>query len=150
MGTIVQTDAEVDRLMVTTGAAVGLLYDTGHCLFAGGEPAALLERHIARVVHVHCKDVRQDVLAKSLADDTSFMDAVLNGIFTVPGDGCIDYAPLLRRLAEHGYGGWLVVEAEQDPRKAHPLPYARMGYRNLRSMAVAAGFQVVDPPKEGG
>jgi inosose dehydratase len=136
--------------MAATGQAAGLLYDTGHCLFAGGNPASLLERHIARVVHVHCKDVRQDVLTKSLAGDTSFMDAVLNGIFTVPGDGCIDYPPLLRRLSDRGYSGWLIVEAEQDPRKAHPLTYATLGNRNLRSLAVAAGFQVIDPPEERG
>jgi inosose dehydratase len=150
MGTIVQTDTEIDRLMATTGEAAGLLYDTGHCLFAGGDPAALLERHIARVVHVHCKDARRDVLERSIANDTSFMDAVVNGIFTVPGDGCIDYAPLLRRLADYGYRGWLVVEAEQDPRKAHPLTYASMGHRNLRSMAITAGFQVIDPPQASG
>ena len=108
MGTIVQTDAEIDRLMATTGEAAGLLYDTGHCLFAGGDPAALLERHIARVVHVHCKDVRDAMCwNESMADDTSFMDAVLNGIFTVPGDGCIDYVPLLRRLADTAIAaGW--------------------------------------------
>jgi len=128
---------------------VGLLYDTGHCLFAGGDPAALLARHIARVVHVHCKDVRRDVLRRALATDSSFMGAVLDGIFTVPGDGCIDYPALLRPLAEHGYAGWLVVEAEQDPRKAHPLTYARMGQRNLGAMAVAAGFLVVDLPDSG-
>jgi inosose dehydratase len=150
MGTIVQKDAEIDRLMATTGAAVGLLYDTGHCLFAGGDPAALLERHIARVVHVHFKDVRQDVLTKSLADNTSFMDAVLNGIFTVPGDGCIDYLPLLRRLSDCGYQGWLVVEAEQDPRKAHPLTYASLGHRNLHSLASAAGCEVIEPLEERG
>jgi inosose dehydratase len=149
MGTIVQTDAEIDRLMAMTGEAVGLLYDTGHCLFAGGDPAALLARHIARVVHVHCKDARRDVLDRALATDASFMGAVLDGIFTVPGDGCIDYAPLLRRLAEHGYRGWLVVEAEQDPRKAHPLTYARIGHRNLRAMAAAAGFQVIEPSDGG-
>jgi inosose dehydratase len=149
MGTIVQTDTEIDRLMATTGEAVGLLYDTGHCLFAGGDPAALLARHIARVVHVHCKDVRRDVLRRALATDSSFMGAVLDGIFTVPGDGCIDYPALLRPLAEHGYAGWLVVEAEQDPRKAHPLTYARMGQRNLGAMAVAAGFLVVDLPDSG-
>ena len=149
MGTIVQTDAEIDRLMATTGDAVGLLYDTGHCLFAGGDPAALLTRHIARVVHVHCKDARRDVLDRALATDASFMGAVLDGIFTVPGDGCIDYLPLLRRLAAHGYGGWLVVEAEQDPRKAHPLTYARIGHDNLRALAIAAGFEVIDPPDNG-
>ena len=99
-------------------------------------------------MHVHCKDVRQTVLEDSLANDTSFMDAVLNGIFTMPGDGCIDYPPLLRRLSDHGYRGWLVVEAEQDPRKAHPFTYASLGHRNLRSMAIAAGLPVIGPPAD--
>jgi inosose dehydratase len=142
MGTIVETDAEIDRLMAATGPAVGLLYDTGHCLFAGGDPAALLERNAARVVHVHCKDVRRPVLEGARAEDTSFMGAVLDGIFTVPGDGCVPFPALLRRLREAGYAGWLVVEAEQDPRKAHPLTYARMGYRNLKAAAEEAGFQI--------
>jgi inosose dehydratase len=142
MGTIVETDAEIDLLMQHTGEEVGLLYDTGHCLFSGGDPAGLLERHLGRVVHVHCKDVRSAVLERARAEDMSFMDAVLNGIFTVPGDGCIDFLPLLRRLADRGFSGWLVVEAEQDPRKAHPLTYATMGYRNLAATAVAAGFTV--------
>ncbi len=145
MGTIVETDAEVDRLMTTTGKAAGLLYDTGHCLFAGGDPAALLQRHIARVVHVHCKDVRRAVLDRALAEDMSFMGAVLEGVFTVPGDGCIAFTSLLRQLHDVGYTGWLVVEAEQDPRKAIPLTYARLGHRNLRTMATEAGFQVIDP-----
>ena len=143
MGTIVQSDAEIDHLMASTGEAVGLLYDTGHCVFAGGDPAALLARHIRRVAHVHCKDVRQAVLTRALAEDMSFMDAVLAGIFTVPGDGCIDFPPLLRRLCDAGYAGWLVVEAEQDPRKAHPLTYARLGYRNLSAMAKEAGLRVL-------
>jgi inosose dehydratase len=142
MGTIIETDTEIDLLMRHTGPAVGLLYDTGHCLFSGGDPTALLARHLARVVHVHCKDVRPDMLKRARAEDMSFMGAVLEGIFTVPGDGCIDFGPLLRRLAERGYEGWLVVEAEQDPRKAHPLTYATMGYRNLSALAHAAGFTV--------
>jgi inosose dehydratase len=142
MGTIVETDAEIDRLMATTGQAVGLLYDTGHCLFAGGDPAALLERHVGRVVHVHCKDVRRPVLERARAEDMSFMGAVLEGIFTVPGDGGVPFPALLRRLAGAGYAGWLVVEAEQDPRKAHPLTYARLGYRNLKAAAEEAGFRV--------
>ncbi len=144
MGTIVQTDAEIDQMMANTGEAVGLLYDTGHCLYAGGDPDALLRRHITRVVHVHCKDARRAVLERALAEDMSFMAAVLEGIFTVPGDGCIDFPLLLRRLSEHGYEGWLVVEAEQDPRKAHPLTYARMGYANLTKMARDAGFFVLE------
>jgi inosose dehydratase len=143
MGTIVETEADIDRLMAGTGEAVGLLFDTGHCLFAGGDPAALLERNIARVVHVHCKDVRRAVLDRALAEDMSFMGAVLEGVFTVPGDGCIGFTPLLRRLRERGYSGWLVVEAEQDPRKAHPLTFARRGYRNLHASAIEAGFDVI-------
>ena len=140
MGTIVESEADIDRLMASTGDAVGLLFDTGHCLFAGGDPAAVLGRHVGRVVHVHCKDVRRDVLHRAVRDDMGFMDAVLEGVFTVPGDGCIEFPPLLLRLREAGYAGWLVVEAEQDPRKAHPLTYARLGYRNLRAMAAAAGL----------
>lgn len=143
MGTIVETEEEIDRLMASTGRAVGLLYDTGHCLFAGADPLSLLKRHIARILHVHCKDARRAVLERARAEDMSFMDAVLDGIFTVPGDGCIDYLPILRELHEHGYTGWLVVEAEQDPRKAHPLTYAEMGYRSLRALAEAAGFEVI-------
>ena len=142
MGTIVETDAEVDRLMAVTGPAVGLLFDSGHSAFAGGDPVALATRHLGRIVHVHCKDVRPEKLARARADDLSFMAAVLDGVFTVPGDGSVDYPTILRRLAEAGYAGWLVVEAEQDPRKAHPLTYARMGYENLLRLARDAGFTV--------
>jgi inosose dehydratase len=142
MGTIVETDAEVDRLMGATGEAVGLLFDSGHCLFSGGDPHALLERHVGRVVHVHCKDVRKPVLERARATDMSFMAAVLDGIFTVPGDGSVDFLALLGPLAARGYDGWLVVEAEQDPAKAHPLTYATMGYRSLLATAIEAGFEV--------
>jgi inosose dehydratase len=142
MGTIVESEADIDRLMASTGDAVGLLFDTGHCLFAGGDPAAILDRHVDRVVHVHCKDVRQDLLRRAMAQDMTFIQAVLEGVFTVPGDGCIAFTPLLRRLCGAGYAGWLVVEAEQDPRKAPPLTYARLGYGNLRTMAEAAGFVI--------
>ena len=125
-----------------TGAAVGLLYDSGHAAFAGGDPVALARRHVERIVHVHCKDCRPAVLAAARRDDMSFMAAVMAGIFTVPGDGFIDYPAILKILADAGYAGWLVVEAEQDPKTAHPLTYASMGYANLRSMAVAAGFKL--------
>ncbi|TPL99836.1 myo-inosose-2 dehydratase [Mesorhizobium sp. B2-3-10] len=142
MGTIVETDHEIGRLMAGSGQAVGLLYDTGHCLFSGGDAETLLRHHIGRVVHVHCKDVRPDVLKRARALDMSFMGAVMEGIFTVPGDGSIDYPTLLGVLADNGYAGWLVVEAEQDPSKAHPLTYATMGYRNLHDLALRAGFEV--------
>jgi inosose dehydratase len=142
MGTVVQTESEVDRLMAGTTDDVGLLLDTGHLVYAGGDPIAVARRHARRIVHVHCKDVRPGVLRASLAADSSFLRAVLDGVFTVPGDGCIDYAAVLAPLADAGYTGWLVVEAEQDPAKAHPLTYARMGFDNLGRAARAAGFAI--------
>jgi inosose dehydratase len=142
MGTIIETDAEVGLLMKHTGEAVGLLFDTGHSTFSGGDPLQLIKTHVRRVVHVHCKDVRKPVFERARAGDMSFMGAVLEGIFTVPGDGSIDYLSILRVLVEANYSGWLVVEAEQDPRKAHPLTYATMGFRNLSRLATEAGFTV--------
>jgi inosose dehydratase len=142
MGTSVETDAEIARLMAASGEAVGLLYDSGHCIFSGGDPVALLRRHVQRVVHVHCKDSRRDVLDRARAADDSFMQAVLDGVFTVPGDGFVDFPALLAILHDNGYAGWLVVEAEQDPAKAHPLTYAKLGYENLSRIAHAAGFAV--------
>ncbi|MCX7304864.1 MAG: myo-inosose-2 dehydratase [Hyphomicrobiales bacterium] len=142
MGTIVETDAEIDRFMAVTGEAVGLLFDTGHCLFSGGDPVALLRRHLGRVVHFHCKDVRRPILERARAEDMSFMAAVMDGIFTVPGDGSVDFLALLTPLAERGYDGWLVVEAEQDPARAHPLTYATKGYSALLATARLAGFDV--------
>jgi inosose dehydratase len=146
MGTIVESASDIDHLMANSGDAVGLLFDSGHCLFAGADPAAVLARHIARVVHVHCKDLRRAVLDRALAEDMTFMAAVLEGIFTVPGDGCIDFPSLMRQLHGARYQGWLVVEAEQDPRKAHPLTYASLGHRNLIAMALGAGFEVSSVP----
>jgi inosose dehydratase len=142
MGTIVETDAEVDRLMAVTGPAVGLLFDSGHSAFAGGDPVALARRHAKRIVHVHCKDTRRPVLDQARAADGSFMQAVLDGVFTVPGDGSVDFAAILSILHEAGYGGWLVVEAEQDPNKAHPLTYAKLGFANLVRLALQAGHTV--------
>jgi inosose dehydratase len=144
MGTIVETDEEVGLLMRHTGEAVGLLYDTGHSIFSGGDPLALIKKHVKRVVHVHCKDARKAVLDKARGENMSFMGAVMEGIFTVPGDGFIDYRAILKVLAENGYSGWLVVEAEQDPKKAHPLTYATLGFKNLKGLAKEAGFEVME------
>ena len=131
MGTVVETEDEIDRLMRVTGPAVGLLLDTGHLTYAGGDVLAVARRHAHRIVHVHCKDVRPAVLTEARRRDQSFLDAVVEGVFTVPGDGCVDYKALLAILRDAGYSGWLVVEAEQDPKKAHPLTYARMGFAHL-------------------
>ena len=115
MGTVVQTEDEVDALMDSCDDAVGLLLDTGHLVFAGGDPVRAATRHRRRIVHVHCKDVRRTVLRGSLNRDASFLDAVMDGVFTVPGDGSVDYPAVLAPIARAGYRGWLVVEAEQDP-----------------------------------
>jgi inosose dehydratase len=135
LGTVVQSEAEIDRLMAATDPAVGLLLDTGHLAAAGGDPVAAARRHAPRIAHVHCKDVRRDVLARATAADLPFLVAVLEGLFTVPGDGMVDFAAVLDALAAGGYLGWLVVEAEQDPAKAHPLTYARMGHDHLAALA---------------
>jgi inosose dehydratase len=134
MGTVIQAEDEVDRMMDST-QAVGLLLDTGHLTFAGGEPLRALRRHAKRIVHVHCKDIRQDKLARARKQDSSFLDAVLGDVFAVPGDGSIQFEPILRALGEQRYSGWLVVEADQDPAKAHPLTHARMGHDCLRPLA---------------
>jgi len=134
MGTVIQAEDEVDRMMDST-KAVGLLLDTGHLTFAGGEPLRALKRHAKRIVHVHCKDIRQDKLARARKQDSSFLDAVLGDVFAVPGDGSIQFEPILRALGEQRYSGWLVVEADQDPAKAHPLTHARIGHDCLRPLA---------------
>jgi inosose dehydratase len=136
VGTVIETADEIDRLMTMTGPEVGLLLDTGHLTYAGGDPVAAARRHAQRIAHVHCKDIRRDVLAKAKSEDWSFLNAVLAGVFTVPGDGCVDYPNVFDALATVDYRGWLVVEAEQDPAKAHPLTYARMGHAYLRPLAV--------------
>lgn len=131
MGTVVQVRDEIERLLDSTGAAVELLLDTGHLLFAGADPVACAADWIGRIGHVHCKDVRRAVLDRSLNRNTSFLKAVIDGVFTVPGDGCIDYATLFRLLQARNYAGWLVVEAEQDPSVAEPFACAELGRRNI-------------------
>lgn len=140
MGTVIETEAEIDQLMLHTGEAVGLLLDTGHLAFADGDPVSVIARHGPRIVHVHCKDVRTEVLADARQRDRSFLDAVLDGVFTVPGDGSIDFTAVAAALEQACYHGWLVVEAEQDPEVAHPLTYARMGFEHLSRVADQAGL----------
>jgi inosose dehydratase len=133
MGTVIQAEDEVGRMMDST-KHVGLLLDTGHLTFAGGEPLRALKRHADRITHVHCKDIRMDKLAHARKHDMSFLDAVLGDVFAVPGDGSIDFEPILKELSNRKYSGWLVVEADQDPAKAHPLTHARIGHDCLRPL----------------
>ena len=125
MGTGVQSAAEIDRLMENTDPKLlGLLYDTGHLVFAGEDHLAVLRKWIGRIGHVHLKDMRPEVRKQAAAEKWSFLQAVKAGVFTVPGDGAVDFAPVFAALKKAGYSGWWVVEAEQDPAKANPLEYA--------------------------
>jgi myo-inosose-2 dehydratase len=139
MGTVVQSEADIEAFMHATGPEVHLLLDTGHATFAGADPVALARRWRSRISHVHAKDVRAAMMAKSRAEDWSFLRSVLEGVFTVPGDGMIDFAAVLRELP--GYDGWVVLEAEQDPAKAPPLEYTTKGYRHLASTLAAVGLR---------
>ncbi|MEG0741851.1 MAG: myo-inosose-2 dehydratase [Clostridia bacterium] len=125
MGTGVQTVAEIDQFMALTDPSlVFLLFDSGHLTFAGVDPVPVLRKYINRIKHVHLKDVRQSVRAQAEKEGWSFLQAVRAGVFTVPGDGDVDFAPIFRILEESNYEGWVVVEAEQDPAKANPFEYA--------------------------
>ena len=133
MGTVVQTAAETDRMLANTDKnSVYLCYDTGHFTFAGEDPLAVLKKYVDRVGHVHLKDMRADVVARVKPEGWSFLKAVREGAFTVPGDGCVDFDSVFKLLSEAHYEGWLLVEAEQDPAKANPLEYAKMARKFIR------------------
>ena len=144
MGTIVQSPEDIDALMTATGPSVNLLFDTGHATWGGADPVALARNYRARISHFHAKDVREPMMQRARQNDWSFLDAILGpgselGVYTVPGDGMVDYVAVFKEL--HGYSGWVVVEAEQDPKKANPLAYAKKGVANLRRFFAAADFR---------
>jgi inosose dehydratase len=135
MGTGVMTRPEVDRLMASTDPElVHLLLDTGHLAFAGDDPLDAARTYADRIKHVHLKDVRPDVIERAHAEGLSFQAAIEAGVFTVPGDGSIDFVPIFEALAGGGFEGWLIVEAEQDPAKANPLEYALKARGYLREV----------------
>lgn len=142
MGTVVETPGEIDLLMAHTGPATKLLFDTGHCYYGGGDPAAVAAKHMARVRHIHAKNVRPLVRDQVWAERLSFLEGVRRGVFTVPGDteGAVDFAPVLHIAAQHGYQGWLVIEAEQDSAVRIPKEYQSLGLRSLKVAARAAGL----------
>ncbi len=133
MGTMVQNLEEIDRIMeLTDSALVYLLVDTGHAHYAGDDPLSIVRKYGPRIRNVHLKDIRQEILDIVHSEKMSFLDSVKAGVFTVPGDGCIDFLPIFKALADAGYGGWFVVEAEQDPDKANPLEYAKIARNFIR------------------
>jgi inosose dehydratase len=135
MGTGVMTRADVDRLMASTDPSlVHLLLDTGHLAFAGDDPIAVAQAYADRIGHVHLKDIRPEVVSRVREEGLSFQQAVEDGVFTVPGDGSLEFVPVLQALGDAEYQGWLVVEAEQDPAKANPLQYAIKARTYLREI----------------
>ncbi|SPL63232.1 myo-inosose-2 dehydratase [Ochrobactrum soli] len=146
MGTIVQSEDEIDLLMHHTGPATKLLLDTGHCLFGGGDPERAAKKHMARVGHIHAKNVRPTIATEVSDQSLSFLEGVRRGVFTVPGDkeGAVDFVPVLKQAAEHGYQGWLVIEAEQDPDIRNPFEYQTLGLKSLKAFARDAGLDKGD------
>ena len=142
MGTIVESPAEIDALMAATGPHTHLLFDAGHCAFGGGDPVQVLTRHVARVRHFHAKNIRPAVTARVRAEGWSFLQGVVAGAFTVPGDqeGGVDFAPLLAILKGAGYDGWIVIEAEQDPQVRNPLLYQTLGLATLKRLGREVGL----------
>ena len=142
MGTIIQSESDVDKFIDNTNDKTYLLYDTGHLLFAQADIERVLKKYINRINHIHCKDIRKEILQKSLENDLSFRNSFMEGVFTVPGDGCIDYKPLIKILYENEYSDWLVIEAEQDPKKANPFEYAKKGFNYLSSIVLDIGYKI--------
>lgn len=142
MATAIETERDIDLLMQNTGPEVGLLYDTGHLRFAGADLWRVLDKYGHRIRHVHTKDVRAQVIDGLDRGQMSFLQAVLAGAFTVPGDGDIDFDPIVQKLADLGYEGWFVVEAEQDPVKAPPALFAEIGFKALSHALIASGYEI--------
>lgn len=143
LGTVVETQEEIERFMAATGPHTHLLLDTGHAFGAGADPGVLAAKYLDRVAHIHAKNVRPAIRAQVIVEGLSFLDGVRRGMFTVPGDpeGGVDYAPVLQHAAQAGYAGWLVVEAEQDSAVRNPVEYQSMGLQELRKLAGAAGLE---------
>lgn len=142
MAAAIETEAELDLFMNHSGAGIPLLFDTGHIAFAGGDVLRVIDNHHARISHVHTKDVRMGVIDALDRSKESFLDAVVKGAFTVPGDGSLDFEIIVKRLADHGYEGWFVVEAEQDPKLSPPLEMAEIGHKELLRVMAASGYAV--------
>ena len=142
MGTIVESEADIDALMAATGPKTNLLLDTGHVFFGGGDPLAVAKRHMHRVVHLHTKNVRPDIMKRVRDENLSFLEGVRLGVFTVPGDqdGAVDFLPVLKVAAEHNYSGWLVTEAEQDPDVRNPFEYQSLALKSIKQLAKDAGL----------
>ena len=144
MGTVIESHQDTVRLLENTNDSVKLTLDTGHMLFAGGNSLKIIKEFGNKIVHVHCKDMRKKVLEKAIKQDLSFRHAFLEGAFTVPGDGNINFKEVVEALANNNYEGWFIVEAEQDPAKANPFEYAKIGNKELVECLGMYGYEIED------
>jgi inosose dehydratase len=142
MGTIIESADDIDRFIAMAGPHTRLLLDTGHCTFGRADPAEVANKYMDRVTHIHCKNIRPEIMKRVRSDNLSFLEGVRRGVFTVPGDpeGCVDFMSTLKSAAAYGYAGWLVIEAEQDSKVREPFFYQNMGLEALRAMAHEAGL----------
>jgi inosose dehydratase len=145
LGTVVESQQDLDRFLNSTGRSVGLTVDTGHAALGGIDALALIHDHPLRVAHIHCKDVRSSVFDRVKSESRSFLSGVISGMFTVPGDGDLDFSGVMQGLAKIGYAGWVIVEAEQDPAVANPRVHAALGLKTLRREASAANLHEKEP-----
>lgn len=145
LGTVVESQQDLDRFLRSTGRSVGLTVDTGHAALGGIDTLALIRDHPHRIAHVHCKDIRSEVFGRIKSERKSFLDGVIGGMFTVPGDGDLEFSSVMQALAKIRYAGWIIVEAEQDPAVAVPKFYAALGLKTLRREAAAAGLHEMEP-----
>jgi inosose dehydratase len=140
LGTVVETQTDMDAFIAATSLSVGFTLDTGHAALGGVKSLDIIAKHPDRIAHVHCKDVRGPVHAAARRSGKSFLDGVLAGMFTVPGDGGIDFGAVMQALKRMDYSGWIIIEAEQDPALANPRTYAELGLSTLKREAAAAGL----------
>lgn len=134
-GTVVESPEEIDKLMeLTDPSLVYLLFDTGHAYYGGADPLTVLRKHEKRIAYIHLKDIRQAVLDEARAEKVDFVTCIRKGVFTVPGDGCIDFAPIFEELLSQGYAGWAMLEGEQDPAAHNPYEYAKQALQHIESL----------------
>lgn len=143
MGSVIESGADIERFMEMAGPHTRLLLDTGHAYFGGADPEALARRYMDRITHIHCKNIRPKIMQQVRDETLSFLEGVRRGAFTVPGDpeGVVEFEPVLRIAAEHGYEGWIVIEAEQDSKVYEPLKYQGLGLRTLKEIAGRVGLR---------
>ena len=141
LGTVVEREEDIEQFVSHTDRRVGFVVDTGHAALGGIDVERLIRAQPERIVHVHAKDVRRRIVEDIRRRNGSFLDGVLAGMFTAPGDGDLDFRAVATALEAIRYDGWVVVEAEQDPALADPRAYSRVGLETVRHL-LGAGHRL--------